>query len=60
VQQWGNEAEAVMGNALRANTRDVAELFEKRIDEQTLAYGEAVLELKATKKLSRHLGLDED
>jgi hypothetical protein len=49
-----------MENALRANSRDVAELYEKRIDELTSAYGEAMLELKARKKLNRHLGLDED
>ena len=60
VQQWVDEAEAGMENALRANPRDVAELYEKRIDELTSAYGEAMLELKARKKLNRHLGLDED
>ena len=49
-----------MENALRANSRDVAELYEKRLDELTSAYGEAMLELKARKKLNRHLGLDED
>ena len=60
VQQWVDEAEAGMENALRANPRDIAELYEKRIDELTSAYGEAMLELKARKKLNRHLGLDED
>ena len=60
VQQWVAEAEAGMENALRANPRDVAEMYEKKIDELTSAYGEAMLELKARKKLSRYLGQDED
>ena len=37
VQQWVDEAEAGMENALRANPRDIAELYEKRIDELTTA-----------------------
>ena len=49
IQQWVDEAEAGMENALRANPRDVAEMYEKKIDELTSAYGEAMLELKARK-----------
>ena len=49
-----------MENALRANHRDVAEIYEKKINELTSAYGEAMLELKARKKLSGYLGQDED
>ena len=60
IQQWVDEAEAGMENALRANPRDVAEIYEKKINELTSAYGEAMLELKARKKLSRYLGQDED
>lgn len=60
IEKWVEDAEAAMENALRANPRDVTELYEKKIEELQAAYGEAMLELKARKKLHRHLGLDED
>ncbi len=49
-----------MENALRANPRDVSEQYEKKLEELHSAYGEAMLQVKALKKLHRHLGLDED
>ena len=60
IEKWVEDAEAAMENALRANPRDVTELYEKKIEELQSAYGEAMLELKARKKLARHLGLEED
>jgi len=60
IEKWVEDAEAAMENALRSNPRDVTELYDKKIEELQAAYGEAMLELKARKKLHRHLGLDED
>ena len=60
LEKWVDEVKAGMENALRSNPRDVTELYEKKIEELQAAYGEAMLELKARKKLNRHLGLDED
>ena len=59
VEGWMDEAEAGMENALRANPRDVAEQYEQKLKALHEAYGEAMLENKALKKLHRHLGLDE-
>ena len=60
IEGWIEEAEAGMENALRANPRDVAEQYEQKLKELHEAYGEAMLENKALKKLHRHLGLEED
>lgn len=60
IEKWVEDAEAAMENALRSNPRDVTELYEKKIEELQAVYGEAIMELKARKKLHRHLGLDED
>lgn len=51
VQSWVDEAERGMENALRAKPRDVREEYERKISELTSAYGEAMLENKALKKL---------
>jgi transposase-like protein len=60
IEKWVDEAEAGMENALRTNPRDATELYEKKLEELHSAYGEAMLQVKALKKLHRHLGLDED
>ena len=60
IEGWLDEAEAGMENALRANPRDVAEQYEHKLKVLHEAYGEAMLENKALKKLHRHLGLEED
>ena len=51
VQSWVEEAERGMENALRAKPRDIEEQYEQRLKEVTSAYGEAMLENKALKKL---------
>ncbi|GAB7533909.1 hypothetical protein BGC_01140 [Burkholderia sp. 3C] len=48
-----------MENALRANSLDVKEQYERQIKELQEAYGEAMLELRARKKLQSLLGEDE-
>ena len=48
-----------MENALRANPLDIQEQYEKQIKQLQEAYGEAMLELRARKKLQSLLGEDE-
>ena len=48
-----------MGNALHANPQDVREQYEKQLKDLQEAYGEAMLELRARKKLQSLLGEDE-
>ena len=48
-----------MENALRANPQDVREQYEKQLKDLQEAYGEAMLELRARKKLQSLLGEDE-
>jgi hypothetical protein len=45
-----------MVNALRAKPLDVREQYERQIKELQEAYGEAMLELRARKKLASLLG----
>ena len=46
-------------NALRSNTQDIKEQYERQLKELQEAYGEAMLELRARKKLQSLLGEDE-
>lgn len=48
-----------MENALRANPQDVKEQYERQIKGLQEAYGEAMLELRARKKLQSLLGEDD-
>ena len=48
-----------MENALRANPLDIREQYEKQIEQLQEAYGEAMLELRARKKLQSLLGEEE-
>ena len=48
-----------MENALKANPQDVREQYERQLKELQEAYGEAMLELRARKKLQSLLGKDE-
>ena len=49
-----------MENALRAKPRDVRQQYEKQIHQLQAAYGEAMLELRARKKLEEWLERDEN
>lgn len=51
IQSWMVDAENGMENALRAKPKDISEQYEQKITELTSAYGEAMLENKALKKL---------
>ena len=59
IEEWVDEGRRGMENALRAKPLDVKEQYERRILELQEAYGEAMLELRARKKLQSLLGEDE-
>lgn len=59
IQTWIDDAERGMENALRAKPKDVREQYEQKISELTSAYGEAMLENKALKKLQELLSQQE-
>lgn len=59
IETWVDEAKRGMENALRTNPLDVKEQYEKQIKELQQAYGEAMLELRARKKLQSLLGEEE-
>ncbi|MBS7776800.1 DUF1153 domain-containing protein [Acidovorax sp. CCYZU-2555] len=51
VEGWTEEGKRGMENALRAKPEDVREQYERQLRELQQAYGEAMLELRAQKKL---------
>ena len=59
IETWVEDGKKGMENALRANPQDVREQYEKQLRELQEAYGEAMLELRARKKLQSLLGEDE-
>ena len=59
VEGWVEDGKRGMENALRANPLDVKEQYERQIKDLQEAYGEAMLELRARKKLQSLLGEDD-
>ncbi|MGO1542406.1 MAG: DUF1153 domain-containing protein [Luteimonas sp.] len=59
IEEWMEHARAGMENALRAKPEDVREQYERQLKDLQEAYGEAMLELRARKKLQSLLGRDE-
>ena len=59
IELWVEDGKKGMENALRANPQDVREQYEKQLKDLQEAYGEAMLELRARKKLASLLGKDE-
>ena len=59
IEVWVNDAKQGMENALRAKPLDIREQYEKQLKEIQEAYGEAMLELRARKKLASLLGEDD-
>ena len=51
IEGWVDDAKRGMENSLRANPLDVHAQYEKQLRELQEAYGEAMLELRARKKL---------
>lgn len=59
IEDWIEHCKAGMENALRAKPEDVREQHEREIKALQEAYGEAMLELRARKKLQSLLGKEE-
>lgn len=59
IEEWVDEAKRGMENALRAKPLDIREQYERQLKELQEAYGEAMLELRARKKLASLLGEEE-
>ncbi|WP_245965226.1 hypothetical protein [Paenirhodobacter hankyongi] len=51
IEGWVEDAKRGMENSLRANHLDIREQYEKQLKDLQEAYGEAMLELRARKKL---------
>ena len=59
IEDWLDQGKAGMENALRAKPEDVREQYERQLRDLHEAYGEAMLEIRARKKLQSLLGIDE-
>ena len=59
IETWVDDAKRGMENALRAKPMDIREQYEKQLKELQEACGEAMLELRARKKLQSLLGEDD-
>jgi transposase-like protein len=60
IEECGDDAKTGMENALRAKPREVKEQDKRQLKELQEAYGEAMLELRARKKLDVLLGREDD
>jgi transposase-like protein len=58
IEQWVDDGKRGMENALRSNPLDIREQYERQLKQLQEAYGEAMLELRARKKLQSLLGED--
>jgi len=59
IEDWVEEGKRGLENALRAKLMEIKEQYEKQLRELQEAYGEAMLELRARKKLVSLLGEEE-
>ena len=59
IETWVEDGKRGLENALRAKPEDVREPYERQLKDLQEAYGEAMLELRARKKLASLLGKDE-
>ena len=59
IEDWLDQGKAGMENALRAKPEDVREQYERQLRDLQEAYGEAMLEIRARRKLQSLLGIDE-
>lgn len=60
IEEWVDDAKKGMENALRAKPLEVKEQCERQLKELQEAYGEAMLELRARKKLDVLLCREDD
>lgn len=59
IEEWIEDGKAGMENALRTKPEDVREQYVRQLKDMQEAYGEAMLELRARKKLESLLGKEE-
>ena len=59
IEDWLEDGKRGLENALRAKPMEIKEQYEKQLRELQEAYGEAMLELRARKKLVSLLGEEE-
>ncbi len=59
IEDWVDGGKKGLENALRAKPLDIKEQYERQLKELQEAYGEAMLELRARKKLESLLGGEE-
>jgi transposase-like protein len=59
IESWVDDGKRGMETALRAKPEDVREQYERQLKDLQEAYGEAMLELRARKKLQSLVGKDE-
>lgn len=60
VEQWVDEGKRGMENALRSKPLKIKEQYERQLSDLQQAYGEAMLELRARKKLASLLGNEDE
>ena len=60
VEQWVDDGKKGMENALRTKPLEVKEQYERQLSDLQQAYGEAMLELRARKKLASLLGNEDE
>ena len=60
IETWVDDAKKGMENALRTKPLEVKEQYERQIKDLQEAYGEAMLELRARKKLNSMLGMEDE
>jgi transposase-like protein len=60
IEEWVDDAKKGMENALRAKPLEVKKQYERQLKELQEAYGEAMMELRARKKLDVLLGSEDD
>ena len=59
IEGWIEEATEGMENALRTKPHDIREQYERKVKDLQEAYGEAMLEIRARKKLQSLLDEEE-
>ncbi len=59
IEGWVDDTKRGMENSLRANPLDIREQYEKQLRDLQEAYGEAILELRARKKLQALLDVQD-
>ena len=60
IEEWVEDGKKGMENALRTKPLEVKEQYERQLKELQEAYGEAMLELRARKKLACLLGSEDE